>query len=733
MRAIGLMLALLSVASLTSAAQPQFWRLEGARDFLDGRLEGLAVDSEGQVRLAPVTKSLANLDAAYVWCLATDGKGSLYAGTGNEGRVFRLREGTATVLFDAPELEVHALAWGPDDKLYVATSPDGKVYAVDAAGKAETFYDPSEKYIWAMLFDKQGNLLVATGGEGRVYQVDRKGKAKALLSSPDAHVTSLAISDHGFLYAGSAPGGVVYRLDPAGKPFVIHDSAFREIKALALRGDSLYVAAIDGKDKEEARSPSIVLPPALPTATAEVTVTETITALPPTAAPAATTSPTAKPLEARPGVIKGAVLRIGASGEVESLWSSAEEMPFVLLALPDAVIMGTGGKGHVYRLRDDRTWTMISTLPAEQATTLCRFGSDLALGTSNPGAVHSMGEQIGREGSLLSKVKDTDTQSLWGRVRWDAALPAGTSIQVESRSGNTSTPDTTWSDWSVPYTRADGEPVTSERARFLQLRVTLRGKEATSPTLDTLQVAYLQRNLRPQIESVTIHPPGEFFQKPLSLTGEVEILGFDGSNPSERGQTAARTSPLPVTSYSRRLYQKGIQTLSWKADDPNGDTLAYDVHYRTVGDTRFRLLRKGLTDPVLAWETSTLPNGRYVVKVVASDAPSNPDSLALTGDKESVPFDVDTTPPVVTAGLVKGNPPRISAQARDDMSIIRRAEYSVNGGRWQEVHPEDGINDARDESYSLSLGTLPTGGPHVVVIRVVDLLGNAATARVEVP
>jgi hypothetical protein len=733
MREIGLVLALLSLASLTSAAQPQFWKLEGARDFLDGRLDGLSVDSEGEVRLAPVTRSLSNLDAAYVWCLTTDGKGTLYAGTGNEGRVFRVRDGAASVLWDAAELEVHALAWGPDGKLYAATSPDGKVYAVDPEGKAETFYDPIEKYIWAMLFDKQGNLLIATGAEGKVYQVDRKGKARALLSSPDMHVTSLALGDDGLLYAGSSPGGVVYRLDPAGKPFVIHDSPFREIKALAFRGGSLYVAAIDGKDKEEPRAPMPALAPVIPMAAADVTVTDTITVLPPTPAPAATTSPPLKPLETRPGVIKGAVIRISASGEVETIWSSADEMPFVLMAQPEAVLMGTGGKGHLYRLRDDRTWTMVSTLPAEQATALCRNGSDLAVGTSNPGTIHSMGEKMGREGTFVSKVKDTDTQSLWGRVRWEAVAPAGSAVQVESRSGNTGAPDTTWSDWSAPYTRANGEPVRSERARFVQVRVTLRGQETGSPTLDSVQVAYLQRNLRPQIESVTVHPPGEFFQKPLSLTGEVEILGFDGSNPSDRAQTPARTSPLPVTSYSRRLFQRGIQTLSWKADDPNGDTLTYEVHYRSVGDTRFRLLRKGLTDAVLAWETSTLPNGRYVVKVVASDAPSNPDSLALTGDKESAPFDVDTTPPTVTASLVKGTPPRITAQARDDMSMIRRAEYSVNGGRWQEVHPEDGINDATEESYSLTLGNLPTGGPHAVVIRVIDLLGNGATARVEVP
>jgi hypothetical protein len=376
---------------------------------------------------------------------------------------------------------------------------------------------------------------------------------------------------------------------------------------------------------------------------------------------------------------------------------------------------------------------MVSTLPAEQVTALWSAGSEMALATSNPGTVHSMEEVMGHAGTFVSKVKDTETSSLWGRVRWDASLPAGTGVEVQTRSGNTAAPDATWSDWSTPYTRAEGEAVKSERARFVQVKAAIQGREGASPTLDTIQVAYLQRNLRPQIDSVTVHPPGEYFQKPLSLTGEVEILGFDGSASPERVAAAGRPPLLPATSYSRRLYQKGIQTLSWKADDANGDTLVYEVHYRTVGETRYRLLRKSLTEPVLAWETSTLPNGRYVVKVVASDAPSNPDSLALTGEKESEPFDVDNTPPAVTAILSKDKPARIQAQARDDMSIIRRAEYSVDGGRWQEIHPEDGINDARDETYTLAVADFPAGGPHVVVIRVVDLLGNAATARVEVP
>jgi hypothetical protein len=181
------------------------------------------------------------------------------------------------------------------------------------------------------------------------------------------------------------------------------------------------------------------------------------------------------------------------------------------------------------------------------------------------------------------------------------------------------------------------------------------------------------------------------------------------------------------------MYQKGIQTFSWKAEDANLDGLVFDVYYRPVADQHFRLLRKGLTDPVMAWDTSTVPNGRYVLRVVASDAPSNPPSAALTGQRESRPFDVDNTPPTVTAILVDRASGLIRANARDDSSLIRRAETSLDGGPWEDLYPVDGINDSIEETYEWKVAGLKSPGPHVAVIRVFDLLGNASTARVDVP
>ncbi len=736
-RRLALAALLIACPRVLQAAQPQFWRIEGARDFLEGEVQGLSIDSEGRLRLAPASRVLYDPEVPNVWCVTTDRKGALYVGTGNDGKVFKVEGGKGALFFDAPELEVHALAFGPDGRLYVATSPDGKVYAVDAAGQSSTFFDPAEKYVWALAFDKAGNLFVATGAEGRIYRIDPKGKAQLVLTSPETHILSLALDDRGNLYAGSAPEGIVYRLDPALKVFVLLDSSFREIKALETGPDgSLYVAAVDAKGKDEAPRPPApggATTPA-PAPVAEVTITESfaVPAAPPSASGSIARTTADAPAS---GAVKGALLRILSTGEVDTLWFSAEETPHALVRSGDRILLGTGNKGKLYQVRDDRTWSMLSVLPAEQVTALVRTpGGGAALATSNPGKLHSIEAAAGPRGTFTSKVKDTETVSAWGRLRWEAEIPGGAEVQVQSRSGNTATPDSTWTEWSAPYAHKDGDPVTNERARFLQIRVTMSGKEGAAPALDSVTAAYLQRNLRPQVQSITVHAPGEVFQKPLSISGETEILGLEGGPSLDRpGAAAARANMPPATSYSRKLFQRGIQTFSWKADDPNGDTLVYDVAYRAVADRAFRPLRKGLTEAVLAWDTSTVPNGRYVIRVTASDSPSNPAALALSGDKESLPFEVDNTPPVVTVTLLSRTPARVRAVVRDDASAIRRAEYSIDGGRWEEVPPVDGINDSREETYEVTLGALAGAGPHIVVVRASDSLGNVASARVEVP
>jgi hypothetical protein len=728
---------LAAAASAVQGAGPQFWRLEGSRAFLEGEIEGLSLDSDGRLRLGLSPRPLFDPEAPNAWCVARDARGVLYVGTGNDGRVLRVDGAKGSVLFDAEELEVHAVAAGPDGRVYAATSPDGAVYAIDAAGKATRFFDPAEKYIWALAFDPSGALYVATGGEGRVYRVTPDGKSEAVLVSTETHILSLRVDGRGRVYAGSAPEGIVYRIDSPGRAFVLLDSSYREIKALDLGGDgSLYAAAVDGRTTEPSpRAPSpAAAPPAAGTGNvvAEVTVSESYAVVPP-AGGAPVVVGTGSPDVAGAAPPKGALLRIRPSGEIDTLWSSTDDVPHTAVATGSGVLVGTGNKGKVYRVADDGHWALVATLPAEQVTALARTsGEGAALVTSNPARVFALDGTLAAEGNFLSKVKDTETVSSWGRLSWEGAAPPGTEVRLQTRAGNTATPDTTWTDWSPPATHAAGEAIRSERARFLQLRVTLAGKAGATPTVEAVAAAYQQRNLPPEVKSITVHPAGEAFQEPISVSGEPEILGLDTDPLSERA--AARRPPAgspPAITFSRKLYQRGLRTFSWQAEDPNGDPLLYDVEYRTVGDERWRPLRAALNEPVFAWDTATVPNGRYVVRVVASDAPGNPPAYALTGSKDSASFEVDNAPPAIAASLDPRG--RIRVSVRDDASPVRKLELSIDAGRWEEVHPVDGIADSLEESYEIALPPAKGGGPRIVVLRATDLLGNVATARVDVP
>jgi hypothetical protein len=732
-------LALLAVAVPSlQAAGPQFWRLEGVRAFLEGETEGLSLDSEGRLRLGASPRPLFDPEAPNAWSVVRDARGVLYVGTGNDGRVVRFEGTKGKVLFDADELEVHAVAAGPDGRVYAATSPDGAVYAITGDGKATRFFDPAERYLWALAFDASGALYVATGDAGRVYRVTPDGKSEVALASTDTHVLSLAVDPRGRVYAGTAPEGIVYRIDAPGKAFVLLDSDYREIKALDVSPDgSLYAAAVDGRTTETAARPPATTPapPAAPPAggvVAEVTVSESFAVVSPPAGPAAGATPGA---EAPAGPPKGALLRLRPSGEIDTLWSSPDDVPYSAVRSGGEILVGTGNKGKIYRVGDDGHWSLVATLPAEQVTALASAPDGGAfLVTSNPARLFALDGTRATEGSLLSKVKDTETVSRWGRVSWEGSAPPGTDVRIQTRAGNTATPDSTWTDWSPPATAAAGEPIRSEKARFLQLKLTLAGKGGASPTVQAVTAAYMQRNLPPVVKSITVHPPGEAFQKPITATGEPEILGLEADPLSDRA--AAQRPPAgspPAISFSRKVYQRGVRTFSWQAEDPNGDTLLYDVEYRAVGDERWRALRADLVEPVFAWDTASVPNGRYVLRVVARDAPDNPPALALTGAKECASFEVDNASPTIAASLDPRTPGRIRATVRDDATPVRKLEMSVDGGRWVEVHPDDGISDSLEETYDILLPPATGGERRVVVLRAADLLGNVATARVDVP
>jgi hypothetical protein len=424
----------------------------------------------------------------------------------------------------------------------------------------------------------------------------------------------------------------------------------------------------------------------------------------------------------------------------DSIWDSGDDVPYDLLVEPDGrLLVATGTDGKIFRIGGEPARaTLLARAAARQVTALLREPSGRIVGTtSNPGKVFALAAESARHGTYDSDVRDAGTVASWGAIRWRAAFNGG-QVQLQSRSGNTAAPDETWSPWSKPYVNADGEQIASPNARYLQWRAVLTAAGAASPVLTSVTAAYLPRNLRPEVLSITVHPPGTVFQRPFS-TGEMEIAGFedntsDGRQPSQ-SQTSAQSAsqtPSPAPALGRRIYQKGLQTLVWKADDGNDDRLQYDVLYRREGETAWKTLKRGLWDPIFVWDTTSVPDGTYMVKVSASDAPSNSPGTALVGEMESTTFDIDNTPPRIDVqpAVRTGGRITISFVVRDEQSSVQRVEYSTDASRWRVVYPKDGIPDSRREEFDVALED--SEGARSVIIRASDAMNNVTTAVAEV-
>jgi len=735
-RAAFALAAVCTGVSLVYAAVPTFWQVSNEAEFSRGDVENLSIDSYGRLTLGPSMTSLYDASAPFLWSMITAPDGTMYVGSGNEGQVYKVDPSAkGSVFFDAEELEVHALAFAPGGGIYAATSPDGKIYKIDAAGKSSVFYDPPDKYIWGLAVDKGGNVYVATGDKGNVYKVTADGKGSVFYQTKATHAISLAIESDGHLLVGTESPGRLFRLDANGKPFVLLDSPYNEIHTLKIdpRG-VIYAAAVSGPGGTSMPAPTVTPEPASAPVTATVSVSTEITAVA-VAEPASTTggATTSAAERLSGGASAGAVYRITPDGAWDLIWTSREDSPYDVAIEPDgAVLIGTGNKGKIYRLSGDPLQpTLVTRANAQQVTALLRSPDGrISFTTSNPGKVFRLSPARAEKGTYTSDVRDAQTVATWGAVRWQSTIPQGTRVEISTRSGNTRTPDETWSDWSAPYGASDGSPITSPRARYLQWRAVLSGSRNDAPLLTSVTAAYLPRNIRPEVASITINTPGTVFQRPFP-TGDPEIAGFDGDTPDRRANPQPQnTNNGP--SIGRRLYQKGLLTLTWRAQDDNKDDLSYDVYYRREGDTDWKPLKKGLTDEIVVWDTSSVPNGRYVVRVVASDAPSNSPSTALTGSLESSAFDIDNTPPVITVTNVtrQGGRLIVAFDVRDDNSIVQKAEYSLDGDRWQTIYPKDGIPDSKFEQFELTLDGEP--GTKGVIIRATDALNNVASTRGDV-
>jgi outer membrane protein assembly factor BamB len=722
MKILSTFAASLLLLNLSALAQTTHtWEQSSFDDFEKGTSRGVAIRSDGVLELAPGFRAVATTPSTYIWAVASDTDGNLLAATGGPARVYKVTpQGQLSTLLEPAELQVQAVAVSKDGTIYAATSPDGKIYRIqrnavradaradarvaaevvkpelDAAYTASVFFEPHTKYVWALAVDERGKLYIATGDRGEIYRVEPGGSGALFFKSDEAHIRSIAFDKAGNLIAGSDGSGLVYRISPAGEAFVLYSAPKKEITALAVDAEGNIYAAATGEKRARSNASA-------PTAESPQSATSTtVTQL---AAPGI-------------GATGSEVYRIAPDGEPRRIWQSRDDLVYALaFDAGGRLLAGTGNKGKIYALSTgELRFTDLLKASANQVVSFARApNGGLWAATSNLGKVFLMQDAAEHEGTFESDVFDAKIFSRWGRME----VRGSGNVELFARSGNVDNPDRNWSAWQK-IDRTKEAAMQAPAARFVQWRAVLHSGEPR-PQVEAVALNYLPKNVAPEVDEVTVLVGHKFAQAPR--------LAADVAN-STAGEAVV------VVAVPQR--DRNWIAVRWNAHDENDDQLRYSVLYRGEGERRWQLLKAGLADKFYCFESGLLPDGRYTIRVEASDRPSHGAEDALTGARESAAFDVDNTPPVVSGltARVDATGIHVSFRASDSYSILRHAEFSVDAGEWQFIAPVGGISDARTEMYEFTVPlaryAVDAGEEHVVVVRVFDRAENAGTAKIVV-
>ena len=725
-----------------SADHTRRWRQSSYEDFLKGTAKGVAVRSDGRLELAPKFTLLADADASYLWSLRVDPKGTLYAAGGAPAKVFRFDgTGKPIVAFDSTDLSAQAIAFDKQGSLYVGTSPDGKVYKVSASGEKTVFFDPKTKYIWDLVFGVDGTLYVATGDKGQVFAVTPDGKGEVFYASDEAHIRVLAPGPNATLIAGTEPSGRILRLTRgaggAAEGFVLYETSKREVTSLVAGADgAIYASAIGEKPRTVSAPSTVVVTPQGTTSFSPGVANITIGA-----------AGGQTPFTPFPPLLSSSIYRIAPDGAPEELWSSRDDVVYALgLGSDGRLLAGTGNSGALLAIDGHGIFAQLAKSGSAQITGIARNGAGRTyLCTANPGKVFSLGPEYEPEGTFTSRSFDAQLFSQWGRMEWwsprpTAAVKASAKsdqprVEFFVRSGNSEDPGKEWSKWFGPYTKP-GTAVEAPAARFVQWRAVIHDG-APGDGIDWVSLSYLPRNVAPIIDGIALQDPGVRAQGAVAITGQPTNVQLRmPPAPSATGVFVGQSGTPPKFEQPPQGFKdKSYQSVLWSAHDDNDDELRFAVYFRGENEHDWKLLKDKLEQKYYAWDTTSMPDGAYYLKIVATDAPSNPPGQAITTERESERFEVDNTPPVIEdlrvgppSGKMSGGHP-VSFSARDAATSIERAQYSLDGGEWILALSETGLSDSPLERFHTGLPPL-SPGEHTLAVRAYDRFDNVGTAKI---
>ena len=722
----------LFIPALAFADGTRTWEQSKFEELIKGTPDGVAIDSTGGLELAPAFKPVATTPSTYLWSIASDLKGNLYAAAGSPARVYQITsDGKSTLIFEPHELQVQTLIVNKNGTIFAATNPDGKIYKIehrnsvatkksesqnsslDSSWSSSVFSDPDSKYIWALAFDKDENLYAATGDPGQILRITPQGKSSVFFKSDEANIRVLAFDAKGDLIAGSDGSGLIYRIAPNGDAFVLYSAPKKEITALAIAKDGSIYAAGDGEKHGGASS----------TTAGSIAISAATPSSGPQTSPSMSGSAPPAVINLTVGVPGGSeIYRIAANGAPARVWSSHEDLVYTLAFDKDnRLLAGTGNRGHIFAINSPDQYIDLLKASASQVTGFSAGPEGgLYVSTSNLGKVFLLSAESASQGSYQSDVFDARIFSRWGR----AEFRGSGNVDLFARSGNVDNPDRNWSAWKKVDLAKDAL-IPAPAARFVQWKAVLHA-DNHAPRVESVALNYLPENVAPEFDEVTVQV-GVRYQS-LPKTG--------GSDASQQHFDVAP----PVT------HDKDSIGVKWIVHDDNDDQMVYSVYYRGDGQTRWLLLKDNLTDKFYSFDAALLPDGGYTIKVVASDAPSHSPGEALAAEREGARFEVDTTPPQIEhlAASADSDGIHVRFGATDSFSPIKRAEYSVDAGDWQYIEPVGQISDLKTENYDFRavipidpaspvkpLEKASSGSQieHVVVVRVYDRYDNMTSAK----
>jgi len=697
--------AAVAVALLSFCVSPAYgvktrFRVDASEDsFARGKMEDVIYTQQTGLRLGYAKESLINdaIDVVTSFAVAPDG--TVYIGTGNQGKVYAVSGERFKILVDLDEPKVNCLALDSKGALYIGTSPRGVIYRAAKGRKVEKFAQLDALHVWSMVVAPDGSVIAGTGDEGRIFRITADGKSKQLCDTEERHITALIKGPDGAFYAGTEPNGLVLKLSMSAYE-VFCDTPQGTVGALVFGPDgALYVGTADiGRSGKRADQESAKRSAIRKAAQGVSTVTRRM----------GPTASTRKAMVAGPPSAAAAgnfLYRVGKAGVMQPLAAVPGRSIFALASTPKGILIGTGPKGELFRLKDGKSdLELIAKFEEKYVNALAVVGDGVLVGTASRGMIFRTLERLAGKGTFVSPVIDGGFPCRWGTIEIVGKEAAGANVVVATRCGNTKDANNpTWSEWvdvgSGFGVKAAGK---KRRSRFLQYRLTFTGDGKATAQVGRVEVAYLQANVPPTIKMLTVAP----------------LVSPSSKAPPGKGRKPTRNT--------------GAFKVSWKASDPNGDQLEYRLLFRDVANEKaWKELAKHMRVTSTNWTSEGLPDGYYMLKLEVSDEPDNGEEESFTRARVSEPFLVDNTPPTVSIKEAKiGSDGSVSVKAElsDSYSRIVSALYLVDGGRWKTLSPVDGVFDERAEQLDFKTTALEPG-EHTIFIKIRDRKGNVSSGK----